>query len=124
MTSRSERGRWEVVWVGDGEPLAVIAAGGLEAEGIPAQVVGNQAARFTRGLVTAFGSWAVLVPSSEALAARAVLVASGDGANVMESGSGGGAIALSNLRVSARLTLFSLPFLALVALVLILKQGS
>ena len=113
-----------MVWAGDGEPVAAIVAGGLEAAGIATQVLGNHAAHGAGGAVRPFGSWAVLVPSSEALDARAVLVASGDGANVMESGSGGGATALNNLRVIARLTLFSLPVLVIVALVLILKQGS
>ena len=120
LTTRSERPQWEVVWAGDGEVLASIVAGGLEADGFSTQTVGNHAAHGARGIVSPFGSWAVLVPSTVATEARVSLAASGDGANVVRPGVAG--TPADNLRIIVRLTLFALPVLLIVALLAWIRQ--
>jgi hypothetical protein len=109
-----------VVWAGDGEALAAIVAGGLEARGFVTQIVGNHAGRFARGIVGPFDTWAVCVPSTMALDARTALDASGDGPNVVERRTAG--TPAGNLRIIARLTFYALPVLAVVVLLALIDQ--
>ena len=79
-------GRWEQIWQGDGEGQAAIVAGGLEAQGISTRVHGHQPLPQAYPTAWAHNHWAILVPASEAAAAREHLRDSGEEANVVEGG--------------------------------------
>ena len=81
--------RWEQVWNGEGEALATIVAGRLEAEGIRARVHGSMTPYRTSALALG-GSWAILVPAGKAERARQVLRENDEERNVVESEEGTG----------------------------------
>ena len=76
---------WEPVWQGDGEAAASIVAGGLEADGIRAQVQGVRAAGGIRGQFLARNTWSVFVLSSHADEARRLLRKRHDDPNIVTS---------------------------------------
>lgn len=105
--------RWEQVWQGEGEALATIVAGRLEAEGIRTRVSGSTTPYRTSALALG-GAWAILVPGGKAASARDVLRDNDEGHNVVEPEDGTGLT--SNQRATIQ---FSILFaLALIILVL------
>ncbi len=74
---------WEPVWQGDGEAAASIVAGGLEADGIRAQVQGLRAAGGIRGQFLARNTWSVFVLSDHADEARRLLRKRHDDPNIV-----------------------------------------
>lgn len=109
---------WEVVWVGDGETVAAIIAGSLEAEGINTRTAGSRvAARAGAGFST-FSTWSVLVRASQAEQAREHLRETGEGTNVVSGGSVSGA----DVRALLRLTMYALAVLAVVVLLALIRS--
>lgn len=109
---------WEPVWVGDGEAVAAIVAGSLEAEGIGTQTSGTRVAARAGAGFSPFSTWAVLVRASQAEQARDSLRATGESANVVA----GGGVSGADVRSLFRLTMYALAVMAVVVLLALIRS--
>ena len=109
---------WEAVWVGDGEAVASIVAGSLEAEGIDTQTSGTSTAARAGAGFSPFSTWAVLVRASQAEQARDSLRATGESANVVA----GGGVSGADVRALFRLTMYALAVMAVVVLLALIRS--
>ncbi|MEO8538923.1 MAG: hypothetical protein ABI577_04220 [bacterium] len=112
--------RWEQVWSGDGEAVATIVAGRLDAEGIRARVHGSMTPYRTAGFALG-GTWAILVPAGKAARAREVLRDNDEGQNVVEAEDGTGLTA--NQKSTIRFAILFGMAMVVILLLATLKGG-